>query len=124
MKKIITKEERQIAVDIDDLFEALGGTWRIHTPGSKYKFIYGVKMPDNGDYVSYFEFYDSQKQIRVRYEQRNFRESLEIELTKPTSKKVISSDDFWDEYARQLIARNITFDEVHKTVKRPKVQKK
>lgn len=119
---------RSEAIDIDDLFEAMGGTWRIHNPRNKRKFVYGNKTVKNKNYGlhSYFEYFDEKRGVRIRYEhlfgdkhvdefgeERDSR-SLCTVYSKPEMRFNVSDDEFWDQYAEQIEKRNITFEDIER----------
>lgn len=95
---------RQYAIDIDDLFEAKGGTWRIVNPGSKYKFIFGCRLGKTYELCSYFEYFDLNYKQRVRYELKD-GDCKCWAIPKRNQKKEVfsvSESNFWDHYAFML----------------------
>lgn len=105
---------RSTAISIDDLFESFGGSWSIHRRGSKYKFIFGMRLADNSKYDShhYIEYFDTSLSHRIRYDHYYGHKTFCTLLTKPEKKFEVGDDEFWDQYANQLELLNLTFESI------------
>ena len=105
---------RLTAIDIDDLFESCGGSWSIHHRGSKVKFIFGMCATDNSKYDShhYIEYFDESFSHRIRYDHYYGHKTVCTLLSKPEKKFDVGDDEFWDQYAKQLELRSLTYEAI------------